>query len=106
MFTFHNMYLQESIQQEPSLLTAWLMKPGGSITHSQGLCINLYSEEPNQSSSLIDIYFFKIHSNIVLYAQAFFPVSLPVSTIAHNTTLLYYAILHAIAALSPPVNNQ
>jgi hypothetical protein len=45
--------------------TLWLLKPGGSMLHSQGLSNNPYPE-PNQPNSSSDTHFFKIRSNIVL----------------------------------------
>ena len=42
------------------------MEPGGSMPHSQGLSNNP-CPEPNQPNlTYIDIYFFKIHPNIIL----------------------------------------
>ena len=41
------------------------MQPVGSMPHSQGLSNNPYSE-PTNPIPVIDTYFFKIHSNIVL----------------------------------------
>ena len=41
------------------------MAPGCLMPHSQVLSNNSYPE-PNQSNSLFDTYFFKVHSNIVL----------------------------------------
>ena len=46
-------------------LTPWLMEPGGSMPHSQGLSNNSYPE-PNNPIPRIDTYLFKVHSNIVL----------------------------------------
>ena len=42
--------------------TLWLMAPGGSMPHSQGLSDGS-NPEPNQPHS--STYFFKVHSNIV-----------------------------------------
>ena len=42
------------------------MELGDSMPHSQGLSNNYALSEPNQPVPRIDIYFFKIHSNIVL----------------------------------------
>ena len=45
-------------------LTPWLMEPGGSMPHSQGLSNNPYPET-NQPNPRIDAYFVKIYSNIL-----------------------------------------
>ena len=49
------------------------------MPHSQELFNDLYPE-PNQPYSRIDIYFFKVHSNITLPSRlkGLFPVRLPV----------------------------
>ena len=38
---------------------------GGSMPHSQGIYSNA-NPEPNQPINRLDIYFFKVHSNIAL----------------------------------------
>ena len=47
------------------LLTPWLIEPGGSIPHSQGLSNNTYLSLINQNPR-IDTHFFKIPSNTFL----------------------------------------
>ena len=44
------------------IITPWLMEPGGSTPHSQGLSNNSYPEPIPR----IDTYLFMVHSNIVL----------------------------------------
>ena len=45
-------------------LIPWLMEPGSSMPHSQGLSNNPYPK-PNQLNSCTDTYIFNVHSNIV-----------------------------------------
>ena len=47
-------------------LTPWLMEPGGSMPHSQGLFDNTYTKPNQPNSPRNDTYLFKVHSNIVL----------------------------------------
>ena len=44
-------------------LTPWLMEPGGSMPHSQGLSIPILSQI--NPIPRIDTYLFKVHSNIL-----------------------------------------
>ena len=46
-------------------LTPWLMKPGGSMPHAQGLSNNPYPSRINPILS-IDNKFFKVRPNIAL----------------------------------------
>ena len=56
---------ENMIYLKKKTLTPWIMKPEGSMSHSQGLFDNPYTGRINPVPR-IDTYFFKIHSNIVL----------------------------------------
>ena len=62
------------------------MKPGGSMSHLQGLFSNPY-HQPNQSNPRTGIYFLQIYSN---FPRSHFPVGLPVNIFkAHLSSILF-----------------
>ena len=76
-------------QEAKDALTQWLVEPGGSMPHSQGLSYNPYPEQNKPNSSLVLIL---LRSILILssHLRLSFPVGLP---IYFFKALLLYFIL-------------